>query len=82
MTLTRRPLVVQAVAAGRFHIHAVNSIDEAITLLTGMEAGTPDADGSYPEGSLNRRVVEQLASFAQARRQFGQGGAAAGEALT
>ncbi|MBK8960564.1 MAG: AAA family ATPase [Proteobacteria bacterium] len=80
--LMLRPRVVEAVAAGRFHIHAVNSIDEGITLLTGMEAGTPDADGSYPEGSLNRRVVEQLASFAQARRQFGQGGAAAGEALT
>jgi predicted ATP-dependent protease len=82
--LMLRPRVVEAVAAGRFHIYPISSIDQGIALLTGMEAGTLDADGSYPEATINRRVLDRLATFAQARRQFGQqsGDNAAGGALT
>ncbi len=82
--LMLRSRVVEAVAAGRFHIYAVSSIDEGIALLTGLQAGTADADGKYPEGSINRCVSDRLMSFAQARRRFGQGGGEghAGEALT
>ena len=79
--LMLRPRVVEAVATGRFHIYAIDSIDQGVSLLTGMEAGTQDADGSYAEGTLNRRVFDRLASFALARRQFGQNNGS-GEALT
>jgi len=82
--LMLRARVVEAVTSGRFHIYPIRNIDEGITLLTGMEAGSPDADGSYPEGSLNRRVVDRLVTFAQARRQFAPGGGEnhGGEAMT
>ena len=44
-----RPDVVQAVKDGKFHIYAVNNIDEGIEVLTGVPAGERDPDGHYPE---------------------------------
>ena len=52
--------VVAAVAAGRFHVWAVDSVDQAASLLTGLPAGEPDAQGEYPLGSLNQRVMARL----------------------
>jgi len=52
--------VVAAVAAGRFHVWAVDSVDQAASLLTGLSAGEPDAQGEYPAGSLNQRVMARL----------------------
>ncbi|MGE0860414.1 MAG: hypothetical protein AB7P42_15000 [Gammaproteobacteria bacterium] len=72
--LMLRPRVVEAVAAGRFHLYPISCIDDGIALLTGIEAGTPDADGSYPEGSINRRVVERLQAFAELRRRHARNG--------
>lgn len=31
-----------------------------ITLLTGIPAGDPDAQGEYPSGSVNQRVMARL----------------------
>lgn len=82
--LMLRSRVVDAVAAGRFHIYPISSIDEGIALLTGLQAGSADAEGNYPQGSINRYVSERLMSFAHTRRRFGQAGGEghAGEALT
>jgi len=52
--------VVEAAAAGRFAIHAVRSVDEAIELLTGVSAGVPDVTGAYPEASINGRAAHRL----------------------
>ena len=38
-----------------------------MTLLTGLDAGHPDARGHWPPGSLNRRIAERLARFVQRR---------------
>ncbi len=54
------PEVRQAVEEGRFHIIPVAAIDEGITLLTGIPAGEIAADGTYPEGTINRMVVDRL----------------------
>ncbi|HEU4333110.1 MAG TPA: AAA family ATPase [Candidatus Eisenbacteria bacterium] len=59
--------VVEAAAAGRFHVHAAATVDDAIELLMGLPAGAPDAAGGLPEGSLNRRVAARLEQFAQIR---------------
>lgn len=56
--------VVEACAAGRFHIIPVETIDQGIEILTGVPAGQPDFTGRYPEGSLNQRVAVRLAAFA------------------
>jgi predicted ATP-dependent protease len=62
--------VVEAAAAGRFDIYAVETVDEALELLTGLPAGIPDAEGYLPEGSLNALVAERLVYFAELRRAY------------
>ncbi|GGL96788.1 ATP-dependent protease [Pseudomonas asuensis] len=57
--------VVEAVREGRFHIYAVRQADEALSLLVGEPAGAPDAQGNFPEGSVNARVVERLKDIAE-----------------
>jgi len=52
--------VVEAVDAGQFHIYPVTSIEEGIELLTGVPAGTPDDDGTYPEDSVFGQVTARL----------------------
>ena len=66
--LMLRQDVVAAVREGRFHIHAIDSIDQGIEVLTGMPAGARQADGHYPEGGINARVAARLAAFAKARK--------------
>ena len=64
-TLMLDERVLQAVEAGRFHVYAVSQADEALSLLVGEEAGTPDEKGQFPEGSVNARVVERLRVIAE-----------------
>jgi len=57
--------VVDAVAAGLFSVTPIETIDQGIELLTGVPAGTEDATGTYPEGTINRAVAVRLAAFAE-----------------
>ncbi len=52
--------VIEAVRAGKFHIYAVKTIEEGIEVLTGVPAGTPDAEGNYPEGTVFNKVQKRL----------------------
>jgi lon-related putative ATP-dependent protease len=62
--------VVEACAEGRFAVYPISTIDEGIALLTGVPAGVRGDDGSYPAGSINRRVEDRLRAFASIRRSF------------
>ena len=55
--------VSDAIAAGTFHVWAVSSIEEGIELLTGVPAGTRADDGTFPEGTVFRKVADRLDSF-------------------
>jgi lon-related putative ATP-dependent protease len=57
--------VVEAATAGRFHIYAVDTVDDALELLTGIPVGTPET-----EGSLNQRVTQRLQHLADLRRKY------------
>ncbi|MCU0765837.1 MAG: AAA family ATPase [Gammaproteobacteria bacterium] len=70
--LMLRPDVVEAAAAGRFHLYAVRHVDEAMELLTGSRPGHPDAHGLYPEDSFNGRVQRRLIEWTALRQQYGQ----------
>lgn len=63
--LMLRPDVVQAVKEGKFHVYAVASIDEGIEVLTGVVAGARNAEGHYPEESLNGRVEKKLLQYSE-----------------
>ncbi len=62
--------VVQEVRAGRFHIHAVEDVDQAIELLTGVPAGIPDEEGNVPDGTVNYLVSAQLLLLSQMRKEY------------
>jgi len=62
--------VVEAAELGRFQIYAVENVDQAIAILTGMPAGEADASGNYPEGSVNRRVAARLTKLSEIRKSF------------
>ena len=71
--LMLRDDVVQACAAGRFAVYPVQTIDQGIALLTGHLAGGRESDGSYPVGSVNRRVEDRLKHFARVRKEASTG---------
>ena len=68
--LMLRDEVVEAVQDGRFHVYSVSTVDEGIALLTGREAGERDADGAYPEGTVNAAVQERLENLARKVKTF------------
>lgn len=70
--LMLREDVVAAVAEERFHIYPVHTIDEGIAILTGVPAGERDADGQYPEGTVNALVDARLRELAQWLKEFGR----------
>ena len=77
--LMLRDEVVQAVAQGRFHVYAVDDVDQAIERLTGVPAGAPNAKGEVPPGTVNHLVASRLAEFSMLRQAWssaGQGRAA------
>ena len=66
------PEVAEAVADGRFHVWAIASVDDALQLLTGIPAGEPAADGTFPEASLHGRITSRIAALAALARDFGR----------
>lgn len=64
--------VVDSVKEGRFHIWPISTIEEGIEILTGMEAGTLQSDGTYPEGTLFRNVDERFLEIAEIVKKFGK----------
>jgi len=69
--LVLRKDVIEAVAEGKFHLYGVNRVEEGMSLLAGMPMGERQSDGSYPEGTVNARVLEGLDRLAEAWKQFG-----------
>lgn len=65
--------VVQAVKDGRFRVWAVETIDEGLSLLTGLDAGKRGADGTFPPQSLNGKVAARLHELAEKARAFSKG---------
>lgn len=64
--LMLREDVVEAVRAGQFHIWPITTVDEGLELLTGRPAGERGPDGTYPEGTVNRAVMDRLRAIAEA----------------
>ena len=63
--LVMRSDVIQAVAAGKFHIYPVRTIDEGLAILTGMTA-----DGGADERNVNDAVSKCLKELALGLKEF------------
>lgn len=71
--LALRRDVVEAVESGQFTVYAVNTLEEAIELLTGVAAGERGIDGEYPPDTVFGRAAQRLAEMAQAVAEWGEG---------
>lgn len=70
-SLQLEPGLAGDVAAGRFHIYAVDQVSGLMELLTGVPLGEAGPDGVWPEGSLGWRVDHRLREMAEVLRAFG-----------
>ncbi len=52
--------VIEAVKDGRFHIWCIDTIEEGMEILSGLNAGTADEEGEFPEGTIHGAVQEGL----------------------
>ncbi len=69
--LVLREDVVEAVAQGRFAVHVVDTVDEAVALLTGLPAGDPARPA---EDTVNGRILRRLQLLVTARHGGPRGG--------
>ena len=70
--LALRPDLVEAAAAGRFHLWAVSSVEEALALLTGEAVGDP-AERSWPSDTVYGKVCAALDDLERVTRQASKG---------
>jgi predicted ATP-dependent protease len=68
--LMLEPEVVDAVRDGRFHLWAVDHIDQGIEVLTGVSAGGPDENGDWPEGTVNFMVNARLEELSKGIKDY------------
>lgn len=52
--------VVEAIAAGRFHIWSITTIEQGIEILTGIAAGSADKNGRFSKGTVFYQVDQAL----------------------
>jgi len=62
--------VIKAVSEEKFHIYAIQSVDQGMELLTGLEMGERDEKGNYPKGSVNSMVEDKLGRFADIQQHY------------
>ncbi|MDO6568108.1 ATP-binding protein [Alteromonas sp. 1_MG-2023] len=56
--------VIDAVKKGLFHIHTVETVDDALAILMGQDAGTLSSRGRYPKNTINYHAVNRLYNIA------------------
>ncbi|NOZ00765.1 MAG: AAA family ATPase [Deltaproteobacteria bacterium] len=57
--------VVKAVRERKFHVYAVDSVEQAVKLLTGMNAGKRGSNGRWTPNSVFERAARKLERFGQ-----------------
>jgi len=62
--------IVEAAKAGKFTIYPVTTIDEGIEVLTGMNAGKRQPDGTFEKGTVNYLVDKRLHEMAEIYRKY------------
>jgi ATP-dependent Lon protease len=68
--LMLREDVLDAVAAGKFHIWPVAKVEQGIEILTGKSAGERNKDGTFKAGTVFALMDERLREMAKTLKQF------------
>lgn len=72
--LMLREDVVAAAAAGQFSVYAIDTVDQALELLTDLPAGELDAQGKFSPGSLNAKVQDRFLELIKLQKSFAASG--------
>ncbi len=57
--------IVEAVRKGDFKLYAVDNLDQAIEIMTGLKAGEMNSRGKYPRGTFHYRVQKALENLSK-----------------
>ncbi|HMD33301.1 MAG TPA: S16 family serine protease, partial [Candidatus Acidoferrales bacterium] len=68
--LMLREDLIEAVAAGQFHIYPIRRIEQGIEILTGIRAGGRDAEGKFEEGTVFALVDARLSDMVKKLKEF------------
>ena len=68
--LMLRPDIVEAVRKNRFRVYGISTINEGLSVVTGVNAGDRNSKGVFPAGSVNAKVEARLNELADQRRDF------------
>lgn len=68
--LMLRKDIIDTAGKERFKIYPVQTIDQAMQLLTGKPAGARNRKGVFPDDSVNGRVENKLREYASIRRRL------------
>lgn len=68
--LMLREDVVAAARSGKFRIHAVETLDQALELLLGAAPGTRTEAGEFPADSINGRIESRLKEWTELHRKL------------
>ena len=68
--LMLREDVLDAVAAGTFHIWPVAKIEQGIEILTGTTAGQRNGDGAFDAGTVFAMMDDKLRAMARTMKEF------------
>ncbi len=72
--LMLRDEVIEAVTEGKFKVYSVRTVDEGISILTGVPAGERDpGTGEFPPGTVHGLVQEKLKSMYENLRRLRRG---------
>ena len=64
--------VIDAVKKNKFHVWAVNKIDDGIRILTDTPAGQKHKDGTFTKDSVFELVRNRLVEFSTNAKRFGK----------
>jgi predicted ATP-dependent protease len=68
--LMLREDILDAVAAGKFHIWPVAKIEQGIEILTGHAAGQKKSDGKFEEGTVFALMDKRMREMARTLKEF------------
>ena len=68
--LMLREDVLEAVAAGKFHVWPVAKIEQGIEILTGSTAGKKKDDGKFEPGTVFALMDERMSQMARTLKEF------------
>ncbi len=57
--------VIESVKNGKFHVYAIDTVEQGIEILTGVPAGKKDKNGGFPAGTINYLAYEKLKKYAK-----------------